>query len=73
MKKYQGSWYSDLSGGVYVRVAGTTRFADEYMIKELLFEGSNRYYDQALCTGLNVTDASYFIAYPPSYGMYQIG
>ena len=43
-------------GGVYVRVAGTTRLADEYMIKELLFEGSNRYYDQALCTGLNVTD-----------------
>ena len=29
----------------YVRVAGTTRLADEYMIKELLFEGSNRYYD----------------------------
>ena len=25
-------------------------------IKELLFEGSNRYYDQALCTGLNITD-----------------
>ena len=43
-------------GGVYVRVAGTTSLADEYMIKELLFEGSNRYYDQALCTGLNVTD-----------------
>ena len=43
-------------GGVYVRVAGTTRLADEYMVKELLFEGSNRYYDQALCTGLNITD-----------------
>jgi len=43
-------------GGVYVRVAGTTRPADEYMIKELMFEGSNRYFDQALCTGLNVTD-----------------
>ena len=43
-------------GGVYVRVAGTTRLADDYMVKELLFEGSNRYYDQALCTGLNVTD-----------------
>ena len=42
--------------GVYVRVAGTTRLADEYMIKELLFEGSNRYYDQALCTGMNITD-----------------
>ena len=26
------------------------------MVKELLFEGSNRYYDQALCTGLNITD-----------------
>ena len=26
-------------GGVYVRVAGTTRLADEYMVKELLFEG----------------------------------
>ena len=36
-------------GGVYVRVAGTTRLADEYMIKELMFEGSNRYFDQALC------------------------
>lgn len=42
--------------GVYVRVAGTTRPDDEYMIKELMFEGSNRYFDQALCTGLNVTD-----------------
>ena len=43
-------------GGVYVRVAGTTRLADEYMIKELMFEGSNRYFDQTLCTGLNITD-----------------
>ncbi len=42
--------------GVYVRVAGTTRLADEYMVKELLFEGSNRHFDQALCTGLMVTD-----------------
>lgn len=44
-------------GGVYVRVAGTTRLADEYMIKELMFEGSNRYFDQALCAGLRITDA----------------
>lgn len=42
--------------GVYMRVAGTTRLADEYMIKELMFEGSNRYFDQALCTGLSITD-----------------
>ena len=26
------------------------------MIKELMFEGSNRYFDQALCTGLSITD-----------------
>lgn len=43
-------------GGVYVRVAGTTRPADEYMIKELMLEGSNRCFDQILCTGCNVTD-----------------
>ena len=43
-------------GGVYVRVAGTTRLADEYMIKELMFEGNNRYFDQTLCTGLHITD-----------------
>jgi len=41
---------------VYVRIAGTTRLADEYMIKELLFEGSNRYFDQALCIELTITD-----------------
>ena len=43
-------------GGVYVRVAGTTRLADEYMVRELMFEGSNRYFDQALCSGLTITD-----------------
>lgn len=42
--------------GVYVRVSGTTRLADEYMVKELMFEGSNRHFDQALCTGWNITD-----------------
>lgn len=43
-------------GGVYVRVAGTTRPADEYMIKELMFEGSNRYFDQALCIGWEIKE-----------------
>ena len=37
--------------GVYVRVAGTTRQADEYMIKELMFEGSGRSFDQSVCMG----------------------
>ncbi|MBO5472233.1 MAG: putative DNA binding domain-containing protein [Lachnospiraceae bacterium] len=43
-------------GGVYVRIAGTTRLADEYMVKELMFEGSSRYFDQALCAGWDITD-----------------
>ena len=42
-------------GGIYVRVAGTTRLADEYMVRELMFEGSNRYFEQALCSGLTIT------------------
>ena len=45
------------NAGVYVRVAGTTRQADEYMIKELMFEGSNRYFDQTRCLGLEITEA----------------
>ena len=42
--------------GVYVRVAGTTRPADGYMIKELMFEGSNRYFDQGLCAGWDISE-----------------
>lgn len=43
--------------GAYVRVAATTRLADEYMIKELLFEGSNLHYDQSLCMGFSITES----------------
>lgn len=42
--------------GVYVRVAGTTRPADETRLKELMFEGANKSYDQALCRGFDITD-----------------
>ena len=45
-----------LNGGVYIRVAGTTRPADRYMVRELLFEGSNRSFDQAICSGLTVSE-----------------
>lgn len=41
--------------GVYIRVAGTTRPADLYMIKELMFEGNNRCYDQSIYLGEEVT------------------
>lgn len=40
--------------GVYVRVAGTTRHADAPMIKELLFEGNNRFFDKTVCMGLSI-------------------
>ena len=42
--------------GTYVRIAGTTRLADEAMIKELTFEGNNRCFDQAICLGLEITN-----------------
>lgn len=45
-----------LEQGVFVRVAGTTRQADEYMLRELMFEGSNRSFDQTVCLGLEVTE-----------------
>lgn len=46
-----------LQHGVYVRVAGTTRLADEAMVKELLFEGNNRFFDKTVCLGLQTSDA----------------
>ncbi|MBT1171787.1 putative DNA binding domain-containing protein [Bifidobacterium sp. MA2] len=42
--------------GTFVRVAGTTRQADTATIKELLFEGSNRSFDQTVCLGLEATN-----------------
>ena len=32
--------------GTYIRVSGTTRPADPFVLKELEFEGSNRCFDQ---------------------------
>ena len=41
--------------GTYVRSAGTTRPVADYMLKELILEGQNRYYDCEVCEGLTVT------------------
>lgn len=41
----------DRENGVHVRVSGTSRPADAYMIKELMFEGVSRSFDQMICTG----------------------
>lgn len=46
-----------LQHGVYVRVAGTTRPADEAMVRELLFEGNNRFFDKTVCLGLQASEA----------------
>ena len=42
-------------GGTYVRSAGTSRPASDYMLKELILEGQNRYYDCEICEDLTVT------------------
>lgn len=42
--------------GTYVRVAGTSRHTEEYMLKELILEGQNRYFDSEPCQGVEVTD-----------------
>ena len=43
-------------GGTYVRSAGTSRPASDYMLKELILEGQNRYYDCEICEDLPVTE-----------------
>lgn len=42
--------------GAYIRVAGTTRHADETRLKELMFEGASKSFDQAICLGFDITD-----------------
>lgn len=41
--------------GTYVRSSGTTRPVADYMLKELILEGQNCYYDCEICEGLTVT------------------
>lgn len=42
-------------------MAGMTRQADISMIKELMFEGSNRFFDKSICLEMNVTDGDIHI------------
>lgn len=41
--------------GTYVRTVGTTRPVADYMLKELILEGQNRYYDCEICEDLTAT------------------
>ena len=43
--------------GTYIRVSGTTRLAEEPKLKDLMFEGSGRSYDQTVWLGHKVTQA----------------
>ena len=43
--------------GTYVRVAGTTRHVEGYMLKELILEGQNRYFDSEICQNMPVSDS----------------
>ncbi len=42
--------------GVYVRVPGSTRVADEFIVKELELEGANKSYDRMPAVGETVTE-----------------
>lgn len=42
--------------GTYVRVSGTTRHVEGYMLKELILEGQNRYFDSEICQNMPVSD-----------------
>ena len=42
--------------GTYVRVAGSTRHVEDYMLKELILEGKNRYFDSEICQNMKITD-----------------
>lgn len=43
--------------GTYVRVSGTTRHVEGYMLKELILEGQNRYYDSEICQNMIISDS----------------
>lgn len=42
--------------GVYVRVPGSTRLADDFIVKELEFQGAKQCYDQVIAIGETVTE-----------------
>ena len=45
-----------MTEGTNMRVSGTTRPVEGYMLKELILEGQNRYFDSETCKDLKITD-----------------
>ena len=48
-----------MTEGTYMRVSGTTRPVEGYMLKELILEGQNRYFDSEPCRELQITDEDF--------------
>lgn len=46
-----------IENGTFIRVAGTTRQAEMAMVKELMFEGSNRFFDKTICPEISVNES----------------
>jgi len=42
--------------GTYTRVGGTTRVVSGHMLRELILEGQNRYFDSEIYEGLHITN-----------------
>ena len=42
--------------GTFIRISAETRQAPEYMVKELMFEGSGRFFDKTVCIELEADD-----------------
>ena len=40
-----------------MRVAGTTRHVEDYMLRELMLEGKNRYFDSEICQNMDISDS----------------
>ena len=43
--------------GAYMRISGTTRHVEGYMLKELILEGQNRYFDSEICQNMAASDS----------------
>ena len=42
--------------GTFIRISAETRPAPEYMVKELMFEGTGRFFDKTVCLELEASD-----------------
>ncbi|MGE1064811.1 Predicted transcriptional regulator, contains HTH domain [Megasphaera paucivorans] len=46
-----------MKDGTFIRTGGTTRLADPYILKELILEGENRFFDRLSITNMHVSES----------------